>query len=82
VGIICAAVPATAETEAFHASYTGQFTQAIGAGPGSTNVLEFSGAGTSTKLGNSTVKGRSLLQPVLTNPLCSTIVQDQVTLTA
>jgi hypothetical protein len=59
----------------FQGAYQGTFTIA---GP----LLTFSGEGTATHLGSSTILGETALAPDPTNPFCLNIVEDEVTLTA
>lgn len=78
-----AAEPARAsEPVPFNASFRGTFTLTFFTGPDATHELRFTGTGRGLHLGVATVDGYSLLRPVASNPGCSEIVHDEVTLTA
>ena len=64
----------------FQAVFQGDFRISFGTGPDFTNELFFSGQGTASHLGDSTVNGYSTLSS--SSPGCFTIVYDQVMLTA
>jgi hypothetical protein len=66
----------------FAADFEGDFQILLGAGPGGTDDLRFSGAGLANHLGLSDVDGHSTTLPSPADPLCSDIVTDLVILTA
>jgi hypothetical protein len=65
----------------FRASYSGTFHVAFGAGTAGSDRLNFSGVGLATHQGVSTIVGRSDMVAT-SNPSCTSIENDSVTLTA
>lgn len=83
--LIAPPTPARADTSTaptpFRASFQGTFTFTFFTGEGGTHELFFHGRGLGTHLGAATVDGYSRLRPSATEPQCSKIVHDEVTLT-
>jgi hypothetical protein len=85
VGVLVAlqAAPAIASEQVpFEASFHGTFQITFGACAGGDNLLAFSGPGLGLQTGLSSIVGVSCLHPEPANPLCSTIVDTTVTVTA
>jgi len=77
------ATPALASEQVpFQASFHGQFQITFGGCANGDNLLRFAGTGIATTAGLSSIDGVSCLRPEAANPLCSTIDDTTVTVTA